>query len=444
MQGHQLRKNNTDALADNLRRRSRFFVSTAQREIHGDPLHRSALPPSLLGFFHGRGEVYDDDDEEQTLPSEEFGHFTSLSGNNNSAAATAVPAIDPTFSFLTNVLPWTDHIFLLGSCNGLLLFGHLRDPYDTPELGYIVCNPATEQWVAVPGCGCIDDDLSLLMLTTHTSLLFDPALSSHFHLVIFWDNVGTNGMTLTTVHTYSSKTGVWSHSENDWSEEERHGPWEEWRRRDMLGGGSSLCGSSSALVDGLLYLILGRNRILQVDAQGKTRRVIPAPAVHVDAQNYVIFVGQSQGILQCIVEEGHEDFPTVLFDDDDNDSEREWTSYGLSVWVLQDSDSQKWTFKHRMSSLQLFGKKNCQSMLDYHVVTMHPDCNLIFFVQHWDAQMISYDIDRREVRALQSFQDDYGPITLSNHIALTPYIPYISELFLGVIGAHKEAIQVLH
>ncbi|CAL5090925.1 unnamed protein product [Urochloa decumbens] len=446
MESHQLR-NDTKALtvAAPLRRRSRFFVSTARREIHGDALHRAALPPSLLGFFHGRGEVYVDDDEEQSLPAEEFGEFAGLSAGNSAAA----PAIDPSFSYLTKVLPRTDYIFLLDSCNGLLLFGHLRDPYSTPGLGYIVCNPATEQWVAVPGCGCIDDDLSLLMLTTHISLLFDPAVSSHFHLVIFWDNVGSSGMTLTTVHTYSSKARVWRHSEFDWSEEERQGPWEGWRRRDMLSGDSSLCGSStsSALVDGLLYLILGRNRILRLDAQGKTRGVIPGPAVHVDTENYVIFVGQSQGILHCIVEEGHEDIPPLLSednDDDDDDARREWRSYGLSVWVLQDSDTPKWIFKHRISSLQLFGKRNCQSMLDYHVVTVHPDCNLIFFVQHWDAQMISYDIDRQEVRALQSFQDDFGPITLSSHTTLTPYVPYFSELFVGVIGAHKVAVEVLH
>ncbi|CAN6203255.1 unnamed protein product [Urochloa humidicola] len=442
MEGHQLRKNTKAAIAAPLRRRSRFFVSTARREIHGDRLHRAALPPSLLGFFHGRGEIYTDEDGEQTLPSEEFGQFASLSAGN-SAAAAAVPAmgIDTSFSFMTKVLPWTDHIFLLGSSNGLVLFGHLTNPYSTLEMGYIVCNPATEQWVAVPGCGCINDDLGLLMLTTHISLLFDPAHSSHFHLVIFWDNVGSNGTTLTTVHTYSSKAGVWSHSENDWSEEERQGEWEGWRRRDMLTGDSSLCGSSSAFVDGMLYLILGRNQILQLDVQGKTRCVIPAPKVHVDAENYVLFVGQSQGILHCIVEEGHEDVPPLLSDDDD-DAFREWRSYGLSVWVLQDSDTRKWIFKHRMSSLQLFGERNCQNMLDYHVVTMHPDCNLIFFVQHWDAQLISYDIDRREVRALRSFQDDFG---VPDHITtLTPYVPYFSELFLGVIGAHKEAVEVLH
>ena len=45
--------------------------------------------------------------------------------------------------------------------------------------------------------------------------------------------------------------------------------------------------------------------------------------------------------------------------------------------------------------------------------------------------MVSYDIDRQEVQALDTdLQDDYQ---------ITPYVPYLSELFLGVIGAHKLA-----
>ena len=65
---------------------------------------------------------------------------------------------------------------------------------------------------------------------------------------------------------------------------------------------------------------------------------------------------------------------------------------------------------------------------------MHPDRNLIFFTQKRDGRLILYDMDRQEVCALgQSFLDDYGTMNL------TPYVPYLLELFLGVIGAHKSA-----
>jgi hypothetical protein len=45
--------------------------------------------------------------------------------------------------------------------------------------------------------------------------------------------------------------------------------------------------------------------------------------------------------------------------------------------------------------------------------------------------MVSYDIDSQEVRALDiDFHHDYE---------ITPYVPYVSELFRGVIGGHKLA-----
>ncbi|KAL6647573.1 hypothetical protein ACP70R_015010 [Stipagrostis hirtigluma subsp. patula] len=44
---------------------------------------------------------------------------------------------------------------VLGSCNGLLLFGHSEDLIANGALGYIVCNPAIEEWVAVPSSGCL-------------------------------------------------------------------------------------------------------------------------------------------------------------------------------------------------------------------------------------------------------------------------------------------------
>ncbi|KAJ1288083.1 hypothetical protein BS78_02G062200 [Paspalum vaginatum] len=411
-----------------LRRSSKhFMVATARREILGNPLHRTRQPPTLRGFFHGHGngKVYDDRQENMLLPCD-FGQFASLPGTP------AAPVVDPAFSFITKVLPSTDHVFLVDSCNGLLLFRHYVYTALGFEFRYIVCNPATEQWTAVPSCYWIDDDPSLLHLTTGTYLVFDPAVSSHFQLVLFWDHVVSDFMTVTTVHTYSSKAGVWRHSHVDWSEEERQGPWEAWRRRRIDHGICFICRLPSAFVGGLLHIVFGRNHILVVDAEGKAQRIIPAPTAHVDSENYALFVGRSQGLLHCIVEEGrYEEIPSDELSSDCSRS-RKWRSYGLSVWVLhQGSINQEWVLKHWTTKRQVFGK-SCESKDDYHVATMHPDFNTVFFVQHWDGQLISYDIDHQEVCALHSFeQEDCRTMTL------TPYVPYLSELFLGVIGAHK-------
>ncbi|XP_034580681.1 uncharacterized protein [Setaria viridis] len=419
-----------------LRGGSSFAVSTAQREVHGDPLHRTELPPTLKGFFFcGRNDVdgdgnYDGEETEEDdaplpylLPPKKYGQFADLLANS----AAPLVDLDPSFSFITKALPGIDHIYLLDSCNGLLLFGHLEDAHNTPETCYVVCNPATEQWVAVPSCGRIDPTRRRSSSIMHTYLLFDPAMSSHFNVVLFWENP-----LMTTVHAYSSETGAWS------GEGQEIGPLELWRYRNAHDRFHIHGRCPGAMVDGMLYLIYDRYWILQVDAQGKTQRQITAPGVPQEVDyfsNGVVFIGQSQGRLHCIMEEGDDDV-LVQFSLQLNGvapyEVHSWKSnLGISIWVLQDLDTQEWVLKGRVSYLELFGKRNREGNVDYRVAAMHPDCNLLFFVQHWDCKMVSYDIDSQEVRALDTdFYHDYE---------ITPYVPYVSELFLGVIGGHKLA-----
>jgi hypothetical protein len=72
---------------------------------------------------------------------------------------------------------------------------------------YIVCNPTTKEWETVPSCG---------LLTRQTSsayLAFDPAVASHFNLVLF--EVEDEKLFLLSVHAYSSETGTWSLNQAD-------------------------------------------------------------------------------------------------------------------------------------------------------------------------------------------------------------------------------------
>jgi hypothetical protein len=84
------------------------------------------------------------------------------------------------------------NICVLDDCDGLLLFHCFQGSGESLSKSYIVSNPATEQWVVVP-----DPDMKWL---SFAYLVFDPAASSHFHLVqIRWDMI--------PVHIYSSKFG---------------------------------------------------------------------------------------------------------------------------------------------------------------------------------------------------------------------------------------------
>jgi hypothetical protein len=116
-----------------------------------DRLRCRKFPQTLEGFFAGDGV-------------ESYGGFI--------CPERPVPLVDPSFSFLTK-LPEIKKIVLLDSCNGLVLFGHRRVSDKYSSLGYIVCNPATEEWVSVPSSDWTP------------YLIFDPAISPHFQLIQF-------------------------------------------------------------------------------------------------------------------------------------------------------------------------------------------------------------------------------------------------------------------
>ena len=157
------------------------------------------------------------------MTPEKDGHF---SFSLMDLGARSMPLdIDSAFSFLTEQ-NGNHNLILLDSCNGLLLFGHQRKPwYYEQASGYIVCNPTTKQWEAVPPCGSPQGLI-------HTYLAFNPVVSSHFHLVQFQKtSVYLESM---SVHTYLSKTGTWSCNQTEEEEEEEQGQSEVWKNHVHL------------------------------------------------------------------------------------------------------------------------------------------------------------------------------------------------------------------
>ncbi|CAD6226427.1 unnamed protein product [Miscanthus lutarioriparius] len=355
-------------------------VSRPWRDLIADPLHRKKLPQTLEGFFHGGAE------------HDSYGHFTSLSGRGESA-----PPVDPSFSFLTAKLPGVERMVLLDSCNGLLLFGCTRED----KLGYIVCNPATEELVTVPtSSGSCPPLLPLLedsykKRCAHTYLMFDPVVSSRFHVVQIWEN--RSKAEVETVHSYSSETRAWSDRSSKWERGEEGGEWGLWGAAII----EFTCGR--ALVNGLLHFVVyhvekDENLIVAVDGEGKICTAICWPGKLVSAP---AFFGQSQGHLHCI--SSNVKFQGCIF---------HFTQ--LSVWVLEDYDTQEWILKHNVSCSQLFGSRSGQ--INFDIVAIHADHNSIILAQHRNHKLVSYYMDSKE---LHNFGHAY--------CSLTPYVPYFSE-----------------
>ncbi|XP_022679972.1 uncharacterized protein LOC111256355 [Setaria italica] len=353
-------------------------VSKGWRDLLADPLHRKKLPQTLECLFYGRGDFYTCGDDFGGLG---YGHFINLLGTS------ATPIVDPSFPLLKDQLPGViSTISLVGSCNGhgLLLFEHEVEP---DMMGHIVCNPATGQLVTVP----VD------------STQAEPYEES------------------SEVHIYPSETGAWSCRVCDWGE-------------------FYIAGLAGAFVNGMPYfiskdakdLMIVQDVMVAVDVEGNKRKIIPVP-LQVGAENYYRvsdYVGQSQGRLHYIyhIEDTYimlnmhapselsSNINTTGVDD------KQGVIYGLLlIWVLEDYDTQRWVLKHTISLLKLFGKKvSFQMGSDYSVVTIHPDRNLVFFAQHWNQKLISYDMDSREVCDICTLPHGYESIT--------PYVPYFSEL----------------
>jgi len=90
----------------------------------------------------------------------------------------------------------------------------------------------------------------------------------------------------------------------------------------------------------------------------------------------------------------------------------------LSVWVLEDYDTQEWILKHNMSSLQFLGLLS-RPVDDFDILAIHPYHNLIILVQHWNQKLVSYNMDSKELRALRTLGKGYR--------ILTPYVPCFME-----------------
>ncbi|KAL6605777.1 hypothetical protein ACP70R_041430 [Stipagrostis hirtigluma subsp. patula] len=330
-------------------------VSRSWRKLISDRDLRKKLPQTLAGFFYlsfnGERCPY------------RAQHFTNVSGKG-------VPFVYPSFSFLP--VPSSD-VSLLDCCNGLLLCCcYQPGPHDPDGMRpscYAVCNPATEKWVILP------DSSRAIGKVRSARLCFDPAISSHFHVVEY---VVDEGDYVTGVEIYSSRTGAWSLKEAEWNVE------------------VSLCdGARSVFLNGFLHGVTLLDAVVAVDMEGKTWRTIPTPP-----REEFGFLHQAQGRL-CFFNIGYDD------------------SSKLSVWILEDYGTNEWVWKHTVSTLQLFRQKNLRFELDYKVIAVHPECNLIFFVYGWENTLMAYEMDRREVRVIRNL----------GHDCWDPYLPYV-PLFL--------------
>ena len=105
----------------------------------------------------------------------------------------------------------------------------------------------------------------------------------------------------------------------------------------------------------------------------------------------------------------------------------------LSIWVLEDYDTQKWVLKLSVSYLRLFGCIYYSvGGLGSNVVAIHPDNNdLVFIVLSGEHKLISYGLNSKEVHTASTLQES---------LQFPPYVPCFLD-FLSV-AHHEEKLGV--
>ncbi|XP_037474337.1 putative F-box protein At1g30920 [Triticum dicoccoides] len=329
-------------------------VSRTWRGIISHPQNQRQLPQTLEGFFYMP--------KSKPAPAP---YFTDVIG-------TVRPLVSP----LSDFLPQHQSIFLLSCCNGLLL---CRCWEGQDDFHYVVCNPATEEWVRLPdsvnaGTECM------------ARLAFDPAVSDHFHVFEFSEG---HDICQAGMEVYSSKTGGWVHKENGWIDTE-----DDEACVSLVGHHSG-----DVFLNGCLHFVaMDPGIVAAVDTEGKTWRNIPVPAV-----GSIPLIQKSQGCLH---------FATFVKTDG---------MVLLVVFVLENYRGQEWILKHCTDASYIFGEREIHLILGFQWVAMHPDCNVIFLTVGWDNTLVSYDMDHHKVQEICDLGGDDSPRYL-------PYVPLYSEL----------------
>ncbi|XBJ21077.1 hypothetical protein VPH35_011793 [Triticum aestivum] len=107
----------------------------------------------------------------------------------------------------------------------------------------------------------------------------------------------------------------------------------------------------------------------------------------------------------------------------------------ISVWILEDYASGRWTLKHTTSILDLLGRP-CLEHREYYVfVALHPERNLIFFNGGVERErtLMSYDMDTQKLHVICNLED----FQMQN---FRPYTPCFVEWPLS--NAHSSSEQV--
>ncbi|XBI77034.1 hypothetical protein VPH35_070205 [Triticum aestivum] len=324
-------------------------VSVIWRDLITDPANRKKLAQTLAGFLY------------TSIGSSDH-HFASVSGDGAAPFDLSLPYLrnnkdDKGITQKNKSTPWKEYGF-----------------------GFVVCNTASGRCVELP-----PQPQAPPRRYTHTAgLAFDPAVSSHFHILHLEETY--TGSYITGVNIYSSRTGAWSHRDSS----------------GMVEKVTLFSRSKCVFAGGMMYLMgnleemNGEYVLVGVDMEGKVWKTIRTPY----GQTFGT-IGLSQGCLHYVVASVG-DYDAIQISE-------------IALWCLKDRDSKELVLKHTANINKLM------SMTEkiYMVAEIHPYCDTIFLVSFGGDTLAAYDMRHQKVGSI---------LNLENKTRwFLPYVPLFLE-----------------
>ncbi|TVU46645.1 hypothetical protein EJB05_06192, partial [Eragrostis curvula] len=263
-----------------------------------------------------------------------------------------------------------------GCCSGLLLCSGWKSSCSGFD-DYVVCNPATQKWTVLPDTGEQPN-------VVHTFCLgFDPSMPSRFYVFLF---VRDSSRDLGRVKIYSSETGAWISRQHEWGDSIR-------LKDDVV----------PVFFNGTLYAVTSGLSLITVDTEGTTWRKIRMPhrSLRTRFEEVEVFIAHSQGRLYATHIDFHEDNV-------------------LSVWQFEADGNEQWSLKHTASITRLLGRRKNGYNEYYQVISAHPERNLILLTGGMGDELLAFDLDNQEVRAICTLEKYF-------QAPMLPYIPCFAE-----------------
>ncbi|CAM0871032.1 unnamed protein product [Alopecurus aequalis] len=381
-------------------------VSPSWRDLIADPAHRRKLPHALAGFLYN---TYN-----SANPRLHDFHYANVSAGAVDPSLPFLPPdeyppVDPSLPFL----PPEEYLYVpqLDTCNGLLLClaytAHSSPSADEDaQLAshYVVCNPATGRWVDLP------PHPKVAFGDRFTArLAFDPAASSHFHVLQFAKKDEDD--CVTGVDIYSSRSGAWNH-----------------RETPLVEKFSLYFGVAGVFFHGMLHLLgwlhpMNSDEdalLVAVDMDGRVWKTIRVPS----GGSSFGKIGLSQGCMHYAAATT----PLAVVDKSNNKikkrkKEEDTSPLATKIWCMKDYDSKEWVLKHTVSDHEL----RSITTEKYDVAAIHPDCDTIFLDSCDVDTLASFDMQRRKFRHILQLEKNRAWQFL-------PYVPLFSDAFVGADG----------